>query len=75
MAIENPTQIKIVLPDHLFQRLERDASAASVPVASIVRVILAKHYELMVGQQPGEMPREVTIGGVTYTKIEMREAA
>lgn len=54
MAIENGTQIKIVFPEHMQRRLEADAAAVAVPVASIVRMIIASHYELLANQQPTE---------------------
>lgn len=44
MAIENGTQIKVVLPGHLHQQLESEAENAAVPVASVVRMIIAGHY-------------------------------
>lgn len=57
MAIENGTQIKVVLPEHIHHRLEQDAQQVAVPVASMVRMILAGHYQLLAGQQPVPAPQ------------------
>lgn len=51
MAIENGTEVRVVVPKHLYQRLQHDADRVSVPVASMVRVILAGHYGLLANQQ------------------------
>ena len=47
----NGKQIKVVIPEHLQSRLDHDAEQVGVPVASVVRMILASHYELLATQQ------------------------
>jgi hypothetical protein len=71
MAIENGTQIRVVLPPNLNSRLEHDAAQVGVPVASIVRLIIADYYDLLAKQQPQPQPREITVGGVTYTQADL----
>jgi hypothetical protein len=72
MALEGK-QIRVVVPDNLNDRLEHDAAQVGVPVASIVRLIIADYYELLSKQQP--QPRQVTVAGVTYTQTDLTEIA
>lgn len=51
MAIKNGTQIRVVIPQNLNVRLEHDAKQAGIPVASVVRLIVAQHYDLLAKQQ------------------------
>lgn len=53
MPISEGRQIKVLLPDHLLTRIEHDADQVGVPLASMVRMIIAGHYELLANQQPG----------------------
>ncbi len=50
MPIENGVTIKVLLPENLQSRLAHDAEAVGVPVASMVRMIIAQHYELLANQ-------------------------
>lgn len=50
MAIENGTQTKLIIPEHLYSRLAHDARMAGIPLASMVRLLIARHYELLSDQ-------------------------
>lgn len=54
MAIKDGTQQKVVIPENLYSRLVHDAEMAGVPIASMIRLLIARHYELLADQSPVE---------------------
>lgn len=62
MTIENGQQIKVVMPGHLYDALQSEASASAMPMANLVRLAVHQRYERQRDPRDQALQRLLTLG-------------